>query len=329
LRLHLFVTDIARRRQLQGFDVKTGFSLLGRKKDVTAVRFAVKLALEKAADEVLEALRVEPAFRIRPRFVQAPEGDRAELLSLRGVKNGDRFEFEDANGERSGYASVYEVGRARARVQVWKSGSGRLLALGQAQRVVPSVAIKSVHRLAYAKPSAEETERAASEGAMARHFGAGTELGMMWRFAWESASGSRIRPLFDVGWSFAAVHSLALNVEARGGVGYQLMPIPALGLGFLPYVSAGGLYMRGSLGKGDADQPKLEGLLGLTANAGATIEFFRLFGGVSLAATAEAQYVLPLVSASSRDDFLDHEFPALHALSLQLGIVYRPSEFPN
>jgi (2Fe-2S) ferredoxin len=329
LRLHVFITDIARRRQLQGFDVKTGFSLLGRSKDAAAVRFAVKLALEKAADEVLDALRVEAAFRVRPRFVEASDGARAELLSLRGVKNGDRFEFEDANGERSGYATVHEVGATRARVDVWKSGRGRLVALGQAQRIVPSVALKSVHRLAYGEPSAEETERAASEGLMARHFGAGIELGMMWRFAWESASGSRIRPLVDVGWSFAAAHSLALNVEARAGLGYQLMPIPALGLGLLPYVTAGGLFMRGSMGSDDAGQPKLEGLLGVTANVGSTIEFFRLLGAVSLAATAEAQYVLPLLSASSRDDFLDHELPALHALSFQLGIVYRPSELSN
>ncbi len=327
LRVHLFVVDVKSRRELGGFDVKTGFSLAGSSRDPKAAHFATQLALEKAVDEVLDALRVESAFRIRPRFVEQPNSI-AELTSLRGVSDGDRFEFEAPDGTRSGYATVYDVGADRAEVRVWKSGQGRLLALGRALPLVPSIWIRNVHRVAYATPSGSEVSRAAQAGLSARHFGAGTELGMMWRVQVESANGTRWRPFLEAGWSFIGVHNLALAGEVRAGLGYEVSLVKAIGLSFLPYASVGALLVRGRLGD-DHSTDKLDGLLGLSGNLGACFEFYRLLGNLSLAASAEADYVLPLVSASARQDFVDQAYPALHALSFQLGVVYRPGEFPN
>ncbi|MGC4087013.1 MAG: hypothetical protein QM756_03750 [Polyangiaceae bacterium] len=328
VRLRVFGVDFGRRRELKSFLVKTGFSIEGSRHDAKLRRFALQLAFEKAADEILDALRPEPAFRIRPRLA----GDHLELPSLRGVSNGDRFVFEAADGSRSGYASVYDVEGDRAHFNVWQSGRGeRLLHLSRARRTVLSISLRGVQRLAYSEPSASEATAASEQGLRARHFGTGTEFGLDWRLWREPASGSGLRPLLNVGWTFMFVDNLALNISAKAGLGYELPLIPGLGIGVMPYLNLGLLGVRGTLGDRDASQSsaKLDALLAAAGTFGAQFEFYRLLGNFSLLAGAELEYVVPLLSLTPRDEFVDARYPSLHGLGLQLGVVWRPADYPN
>jgi hypothetical protein len=330
LRLRVFGVDVRGQRELTPLDVKVGFSIDGSRRDQKLRTFALQLALEKAADEMLDALRPEPAFRIRPRVVEDEE-PHVELPSLRGVTAGDRFVFEAADGTRSGYASVHDVEGSRARLSVWKRGKGeRVMLLSKVRRSVYSISVQGNYRLAYAAPSASERARASTSMLRARHFGAGTELGLDWKLWRESASGSRFRPLADVGWTFIAADNLALDVEIKGGLGYETPFVPALGIGLMPYVALGGFLIRGTLGADHSQNgAKLDALLGATGTFGTHLEFYRLFGDFSFLAGAELQYVLPLVSATRRDEFIDGAYPPMHALGLRFGCVWRPADYAN
>ncbi|MFZ5893068.1 MAG: hypothetical protein ACOY0T_18555 [Myxococcota bacterium] len=331
LRLRVVGVDFQRKRELESIEVKTGFSIEGSRRDEALRKFALQLALEKAADQLLDALRPEPAFRIRPRVVEDRD-PHVELPSLRGVGAGDRFEFEDENGKRSGYASVYDVEAGRARLSVLDRGRGeRVVLLAKARRTVHSVAVQGNYRFAYAEPSASDVARAADTMRSTRFFGAGTELGLDWKIWREPASGSRFRTLLELGWTFIASRNLALSWEAKGGIGYEVPLIPAIGLGATPFAALGGMWIRGTLGPDDSSEryAKLDGLLGATGNVGVQLEFYRLFGDFSPLALAQFQYVLPLLSGSSRSEFVDDRYPDLHALGVHLGCVWRPADYPN
>jgi hypothetical protein len=334
LRLRMRGTDSRNRRELKSFEIKTGFSLEGQRKDEKLRAFAIRLALEKASDEILDALRPEPAFRIRPRIVDDSE-PHVELASLRGVSAGDRFVFEDENGRRSGYASVYDVEGTRARVRVYDSGRGeRLLFLAKVRHTVQSFVVQGNYRFAFAEPSAIDTARAIQQSRATRNFGGGTELGLDWKVWREPSSGSKFRSLIELGWTFIAAHNIALNWELKGGAGFETPLIPAIGLGMRPFAALGGMWIRGTLGPdGDSDDrhryAKLEGLLALTGNAGIELEFYRLFGNVSPLLSGEFQYVFPLVSATPKSAFIGDRYPDLHAFGARLGFVWRPADYSN
>lgn len=333
LRVRLRGTDLRGRRELKSFEVQTGFSLEGDRRDEKLRSFAIQLALEKVADQILDSLRPEPAFRIRPRVVDDAE-PHVELASLRGVSAGDRFVFEDENGRRSGYASVYDVEGSRARLRVYDSGSGaRVLFLAKMRRSVPGIVAQGNYRFAFAEPSASDSARAAEQSRTTRNFGGGTELGLDWKLWREPSGGSKFRSLIELGWTFIAAHNLALNWELKGGIGYETPLIPAIGLGVRPFATLGGMFMRGTLGPDHSDETqryaKLEGLLAVTGNAGIEFEFYRLFGDFSPLLSAEFQYVLPLLSVTPKSAFIDDRYPDLHALGVRFGCVWRPADYSN
>ncbi|MDF3067324.1 MAG: hypothetical protein K0R38_2925 [Polyangiaceae bacterium] len=329
VRASALVTDVARQRGFSPLKAEARFSVLGTSTDAATRRFALRLGLLRAVEELVQKLRENAAFRIRPRLVVGADGERhVELASLKGIGNGDRFVFEDEPGRRSGYATVYDVTTTRASLRVLSSGEGtRLLELAKAPGMTSDFSLRFTRRAAYGTASEGERLAAAEAGRRTRHFDGATELGVGWRFLVEPSSGSRLRPLVDTHFSFVVSSGAALLVGMQGGVGYETPLLPALGLTFLPYVTAGGLFMRGSLGDERSRNARLETLLAASASVGGRFELVRLLGGFSLTLGAEAQYVLPLASAVSKSDFVGDELPNLHALIFQLGGAYRGSSY--
>lgn len=329
VRASALVTDVARQRGFSPLKAEARFSVLGTSADAATRRFALRLGLLRAVEELVQKLRENAAFRIRPRVVLGPNGERhVELASLKGIGNGDRFVFEDEQGRRSGYATVYDVTPTRASMRVLSSGEGtRLLELAKVPGMTSDFSLRGARRAAYGASSEGERLAAAEAGRRTRHFDGATELGVGWRFLVEPRSGSPLRPLVDAHFSFVASSGAALLVGMQGGLGYEASLLPALGLTFLPYVTAGGLFMRGALGDERSGQARLETLLAASGSVGGRFELVRLLGGFSLTLGAEAQYVLPLASAVSKSNFVGDELPDLHALIFQLGGAYRGSSY--
>lgn len=329
VRASALVTDVTRQRGFSPLKGEARFSVLGTSADAATRRFALRLGLLRAVEELVQRLRENAAFRIRPRLVIGSDGERhLELASLRGVGNGDRFVFEDERGQRSGYATVYDVTPTRASLRVLSSGEGtRLLELAKAPGKIGDFSLRYTRRAAYGASSEAERLAAVEAARRTRHLDGATELGLGWRFLVEPSGGSPLRPLVDAHFSFAASSGAALLIGMQGGLGYEAPLLPALGLTFLPYVSAGGLFLRGALGDERSQQARLETLLAASASVGGRFELVHLLGGFSLTLGAEAQYVHPLASAVSKSDFVGDELPNLHALIFQLGGSYRGSSY--
>jgi hypothetical protein len=329
LRMSLTGIDYVRREELEALTVTETVSVEGNRHDAGAVGFAVRLAAGKTVESLVSALRREAAFRIRPRW--QPESTGAVLGSLRGVESGDRFQFEDESGARSGWAVVREVEGKRAKLQVWKSGSGeRLVDVGKKPQGTFEVSLRRAQRLGYGEASDAERARALASSRSTRALGSVSEYGLDWRYYLEATDGAGLR-------TFAASNfnvlksdgNLAFGIATQLGAGYELPALPAVGLSLLPFAAMGPMFIQGKLGKSDAQNVPLESLLGLTASVGAHLELYRLFGAVSLSASAQFEYVLPLYSQTPREQYLDDSYPSLHAFVLQLGGVIRASDYPD
>ncbi len=329
VRVSALVTDVASQRGFSPLKAEARFSMLGKSNDAATRRFALRLGLLRAVDELGQRLRQNAAFRIRPRLVTGSDGERQlELASLRGVGNGDRFVFEDADGRRSGYATVYGVTPTRASLRVLSSGEGtRLLELAKAPGKTGDFSLRYTRRAAYGASGEGERLAAEQAGRRTRHFGGATELGVGWRYLVEPSGGSPLRPLVDAHFSFVASSGAALLAGMQGGLGYEATLVPALGLTFLPYVTAGGLFIRGTLGDEQSNQARLETVIAASASVGGRFELVRLVGGFSLTLGAEAQYVLPVASSVPKAEFVGEKLPPLHALVFQLGGAYRGSSY--
>jgi hypothetical protein len=186
-----------------------------------------------------------------------------------------------------------------------------------------------VRRASYGDSDAADRQQAMESGKRTRKFGGATEIGLGWRLLFEPSSGTQWRPLLDVHWAFAAASSLALDVGVQGGIGYELPVLPAIGLGFLPYVAAGGSALRGGLGEEGGIDAQLQNALSATFSAGARFELFRLLGSFSLTCGVEGQYWVPLLSSTAKTDFIQDRYPDLHALVFQLGGGLRTSDYPD
>lgn len=329
VRMSLAGIDYVRHEELEALDVTETVSVEGNRHDARAAGFAVRLAAGKAVESLVTALRRQAAFRIRPRW--QPESAGAVLGSLRGVETGDRFQFEDESGARSGWAVVRDVEGNRAKLKVWKSGSGeRLVDVGKQPPGTFEVSLRRVQRLGYGEASDAERARALASSRSTRALGSVSEYGLDWRFYLEPADGSGLRPFADSNFNvLKSDGNLAFGIATQLGVGYELPALPAIGLSLLPFAAMGPMLIEGRLGKSEAESVPLGNLLGLTASVGAHLELYRLFGAVSLSASAQFEYVLPLYSETPREQYLDDSYPSLHAFVLQLGGVFRSSDYPD
>ena len=326
--LSLAGVDYRQRQEIEPLSASATIAVAGSRHDAKTKNFALRLALDNAVENAFLAMRREAAFRIRPRW--APATTSMALPSLRGVKSGDRFQFEKPDGERSGFAIARDVQINSARLEIWKSGDGeRLVDVGSAPRIVLEWAIRSVQRLGYGQANAAERARASSDARAASRLGSVTELGVDSRYYLEARNGSRFRPFASVNFTIMKSDGVALTTGVQGGMGYEMAVFPALGLSMMPFVATGPLVMRGALGARDRSSVPLNGLIGITGVSGVRLELYRLFGAWSLTATAEAEYVAALYSLTPRSAYLDNRYPELHAFTVQIGCIYRPADYPD
>jgi len=300
-------------------------SVDGKLEERATTRFATRLALLKAAEELLPALRAHGSFRVRPRVLA--DGSVA-LTSLRGVENGDYFQFEATDGTRSGYATVYGVEGDRAKLQVWKSGQGeRVVDVGKNRERAFTFAFR--HGVALGgDPSDADRTRATLAQKHVWSPGGYTSWGFESRYIFEPAGGSKLRPTVVSRFDFIGSHSLALDVSLGGGVGYEIAALPLVGLSVLPFVEGSATWIRGELGGNEQNSLPLDGVLGVAGTVGTKLEFYRLLGNVSLTATIAASYLVPLASSTARSAYVDG-YPHLKTLDFALGALYRPSDYPE
>ncbi len=328
LRLELAGVDYVRREELEALDVTETVSVEGNRHDGRAVGFAVRLALGKAVESLLSALRREGAFRIRPRWDAG--ASRMELGSLRSVEAGDRFQFEDASGARSGWAVARDIEANRGRLQVWKSGTGeRLVDVGKQQRGTFEVSLRHVQHLADHEASDADRARAMAGSRSTRALGSVSEYGIDWRYYIEPQSGSGLRPFAASNLSFLKSDEFAFGISTQGGLGYEFGLLPAIGLSVMPFASLGPMLIEGKVGTKSALNSPLENVIGLVGSAGVRLELYRLFGSLSLSTSAQFQYVAALYSGTPREQYLDDRYPNLNTFVLQLGGAFRPSDYPD
>jgi len=300
-------------------------SVDGKLDDRAATRFAARLALLKATDDLVPALRDHAAFRLRPRVLA--DGS-VTLSSLRGVENGDYFQFESTDGNRSGYARVYGIDGDRAKLHVWKSGEGeRVVDVGKSRDGAFEFALR--HGVAFASsPSDADRARATLAHQNVWSPGGYTSWGFESRYFFEPASGSQVRPTLATRFDFIGSSSLALDVTAAAGIGYEVAAVPAIGLSVLPFVEGSATWIRGELGGNEQNSQTLDGLLGVSGAVGAKLEFYRLLGNVSLTLDFAANYLVPLASVTPRSSYVDG-YPRLKTLDVALGVLYRLSDYPE
>lgn len=328
LRLGLAGIDYVRREELEPLDATETVSVEGNRHDARAVGFAVRLALGKAVESLLGALRREGAFRIRPRW--EAEANAMVLGSLRSVEAGDRFQFEDASGARSGWAVARDVEANRARLQIWKSCTGeRLVDVGKQQRGTFEVSLRRVQHLADRDASDADRVRAMAGSRSTRALGSVSEYGIDWRYYIEPPSGSGLRPFAASNLSFLKSDEVAIGISTQGGLGYEFSVLPTIGLSLMPFASLGPTLIEGKLGTNSELNSPLSNVVGLVGSAGVRLELYRLFGALSLSASAQFQYVAALYSETPREQYLDDRYPNLNSFVLQLGGAYRPSDYPD
>ena len=313
-KVRVLVVDFKNHRTLGDITAQTSLSLsVAGKSRNTAAQTAAGLVLGRLADETANALRAYAAFRIRPRFVEAER--EARLASLRGVSDGDAFQFEDASGERSGYVVLDHVGASRASAVVRKSGSGeRLVELSAFEPTSNEVYLYSGARVAYSEPKAVASPP--TSGALGRspQLGDRREYGLGLRLLHLLSPVSPVRVIGGVRGALITGSSLGFVSEGQLGLGYELPVLPAVGLTLTPYAAPGVLFMRADFG-----------MAALSASAGVQAELYRLVGDFSLTFGVEAQYSGVVWAETPKNQFIDERYPNLSGLSLQLGLRHRPA----